>query len=64
MSEFEYSDLMKDDRKLLQWLKTMEVKGSAMLKNAPDRDIAGPEIIEHMAYVKPSHYGCVPGYLY
>lgn len=64
MREFEYSELMKDDRKLLQWLKTMEVQGSAMLRNAPDKDDAGPELIEHMAYVKPSHFGCVLGCLY
>lgn len=49
--------MMKDDKVLLDWLITMEKKGSAMVKNAPDRDIAGPELIEHVAYVKPSHYG-------
>ncbi|XP_042881672.1 gamma-butyrobetaine dioxygenase-like isoform X1 [Penaeus japonicus] len=57
MAEFDYKTLMSDDKALLDWLVTMEKKGSAMVKNAPDRDIAGPELIEHIAYVKPSHYG-------
>ncbi|KAK4306755.1 hypothetical protein Pmani_021442 [Petrolisthes manimaculis] len=56
LHEFDYNDMKKDDV-LLNWLKTMEVHGSAMIKNAPEKDIAGPEIIEHIAYVKPSHYG-------
>ncbi|XP_063612454.1 gamma-butyrobetaine dioxygenase-like isoform X1 [Penaeus indicus] len=57
LPEYDYVRMMKDDKVLLDWLITMEKKGSAMVKNAPDRDIAGPELIEHIAYVKPSHYG-------
>ncbi|XP_071530345.1 gamma-butyrobetaine dioxygenase-like [Panulirus ornatus] len=57
LKEFDYYTMIKDDKVLLDWLLTMERKGSAMIKNTPDRDIAGPEIIEHIAYVKQSHYG-------
>lgn len=57
MKDFEYSKLMSDDRELLDWLVTMERKGSAMVRNAPKKDVAGPELIEHIAYVKQSHFG-------
>ncbi|KAK7086511.1 Gamma-butyrobetaine dioxygenase [Halocaridina rubra] len=57
LKEFDYESMKKDDRILLDWLLTMETKGSAMLKNVPNRDIAGPEMIEHIAFVKQSHYG-------
>ncbi|KAG0716176.1 Gamma-butyrobetaine dioxygenase [Chionoecetes opilio] len=57
MKDFDYNTMMSDDRELLDWLLTMERKGSAMLRNVPKRDVAGPEIIAHIAYVKMSHYG-------
>ena len=57
MKDFDYKTLMSDDRELLDWLLTMERKGSAMVRNAPKKDVAGPELIEHIAYVKQSHYG-------
>ncbi|XP_063867001.1 gamma-butyrobetaine dioxygenase-like isoform X1 [Scylla paramamosain] len=57
MKEYDYRTLMADDRELLDWLLTMERKGSAMVRNTPQKDIAGPELIEHIAYVKQSHYG-------
>ncbi|MPC28824.1 Gamma-butyrobetaine dioxygenase [Portunus trituberculatus] len=57
MRDFDYNTMMSDDRVLLDWLLTMERKGSAMVRNAPKKDVAGPELIEHIAYVKQSHYG-------
>ncbi|XP_064120347.1 gamma-butyrobetaine dioxygenase-like isoform X1 [Macrobrachium nipponense] len=57
LREFDYEAMKRDDKVLLEWLLTMETQGSAMLKNVPDRDVAGPEMIEHIAFVKQSHYG-------
>nr|XP_045604657.1 gamma-butyrobetaine dioxygenase-like [Procambarus clarkii] len=55
--EFDYHTLLRDDQTLLAWLLTMEQKGSAMVRNTPDSDVAGPRLIEHIAFVKQSHYG-------
>lgn len=57
LKNFDYETLLSNDRELLDWLLTMERKGSAMVRNTPKRDVAGPELIEHIAYVKQSHYG-------
>ncbi|XP_068241830.1 gamma-butyrobetaine dioxygenase-like [Palaemon carinicauda] len=57
LKEFDYETMKKDDKVLLEWLVTMETQGSAMLKNVPDKETAGPEMIEHIAFVKQSHYG-------
>lgn len=57
LKNFDYNTLMSDDRELLDWLLTMEQQGSAMVRNTPRKDVAGPELIEHIAYVKQSHYG-------
>ncbi|XP_068241833.1 gamma-butyrobetaine dioxygenase-like [Palaemon carinicauda] len=57
LREFDYESMRKDDKVLLEWLLTMETQGSAMLKNVPDKDVAGPEMIEHIAFVKQCHYG-------
>ncbi|XP_066969074.1 gamma-butyrobetaine dioxygenase-like [Macrobrachium rosenbergii] len=57
LREFDYEAMKRDDKVLLEWLLTMETRGSAMLKNVPDSDVAGPEMIEHIAFVKQSHYG-------
>lgn len=57
LREFDYESMKKDDRILLDWIQTVETKGSAMLKNVPDNEAAGPEMINHIAFVKQSHYG-------
>lgn len=57
LREFDYETMKKDDQVLLDWLLTMETQGSAMLKNVPNKETAGPEMIEHIAFVKQSHYG-------
>ncbi|RXG67150.1 Gamma-butyrobetaine dioxygenase [Armadillidium vulgare] len=54
---FNYNDLVKDDKTLLKWLLTMEVKGVTLIKKSPDDPDAGPKFIEHVGFVKPTHYG-------
>lgn len=54
---FDYRNMMEDDRHLLDWHLSMERDGFTLIRNAPDKDIAGPELIEHIAFVKQSHYG-------
>lgn len=57
LKNFDYKTLMSDDRELLDWLLTLERHGSALVKNTPKRDLAGTELIEHIAFVKQSHFG-------
>ncbi|XP_050733899.1 gamma-butyrobetaine dioxygenase-like isoform X2 [Eriocheir sinensis] len=57
LKNFDYNTLMSDEHELLDWLLTMERQGSAMVRNTPRKDVAGPELIEHIAFVKQSHYG-------
>ncbi|CAL4067646.1 unnamed protein product [Meganyctiphanes norvegica] len=54
---FEYCNMLKDDQNLLDWHLAMERDGFTLIRNAPDKDVAGPELIEHIAVVKQSHYG-------
>ncbi|XP_042238631.1 gamma-butyrobetaine dioxygenase-like isoform X1 [Homarus americanus] len=56
-AEFDYQTLMEDEKVLLDWLLTMETKGSALVKNTPNRDVAGPDLINNISFVKQSHYG-------
>ncbi|KAK8391372.1 hypothetical protein O3P69_017167 [Scylla paramamosain] len=57
IKDFDYNTLMSNERVLLDWLLTMERKGSAMVRNVPQKDVAGQELIEHIAFVKQCHYG-------
>ncbi|MCL4145685.1 UNVERIFIED_CONTAM: hypothetical protein GTU68_059097 [Idotea baltica] len=55
--KFVYEDLKTNDEELLKWLLTMEIKGVALVQNAPDDPDAGAQLIDHIGFVKQSHYG-------
>ena len=57
MQEFEYEQLMKDEKSLMDWIVTVEKYGCAMVKNCPSKDTAGCELIKRVGFVKQSHYG-------
>ncbi|CAL4103214.1 unnamed protein product, partial [Meganyctiphanes norvegica] len=54
---FDYRNMVEDDRHLLDWHLAMEKDGFALIRNSPDKDVAGPELINQIAFTKQSHYG-------
>ncbi|CAL4066721.1 unnamed protein product, partial [Meganyctiphanes norvegica] len=54
---FDYSRMVEDDHHMLDWHVAMEKDGFILITNAPDKDVAGPELIEHIGFVKQHHYG-------
>lgn len=57
LPKYTYQDLMSDDKILLDWLLNMEKTGAAIVKNTPAHDTAGCELLNHIGFVKPTHYG-------
>ncbi|CAL4059725.1 unnamed protein product, partial [Meganyctiphanes norvegica] len=54
---FDYRKMVEDDRHMLDWHVAMEKDGFTLITNTPDKDVAGPELIEHIGFVKQHHYG-------
>lgn len=57
LDHFDYKTLMTDKEALLKYLVAIETKGAALVKSTPNDPDAGSQLIDHIAFVKMSHYG-------
>ena len=55
--QFEFQNLMEDERNLMSWLKTLHSHGLALVKNAPTEEGQVKKLAERVGYSKPTHYG-------
>lgn len=57
LPRIDYNSVMEGDKKLLEFLVTMEKKGVVVLTQAPREPEAVLSIINSIGFVKPTHYG-------
>ncbi|KAH8339585.1 hypothetical protein KR074_012282 [Drosophila pseudoananassae] len=57
--EFDYQDVLQQDKVLRAWLEALAVQGFAILKEAPDDINVARKLAERIGYIKRTTYGDV-----
>ncbi|XP_052856894.1 gamma-butyrobetaine dioxygenase [Drosophila gunungcola] len=57
--EFQYQDVIQEDKVLKNWLEALAVQGFAILKNAPNDTNVAKHLAQRIGYIKRTTYGDV-----
>ncbi|KAJ1522645.1 hypothetical protein ONE63_001817 [Megalurothrips usitatus] len=57
LSRFKYSDVIKSDAVLYNWLVNLATYGVSIIEDAPAKDTTVRSIAERVAFIRKTHYG-------